>query len=372
MALSKKWVGMFSGLDPVDGGIQVSGRLAWNAISQPNTSEFICYGGTGDLAGLTSALNPVVNHNRLWLLMRLLKRNWNRHGVLVWHLRLLKLLKFMRGFRGKVVVYLHGIESWQEQSADVCRLLDRVDHFLSNTQFTWDRFLTYHPRLAHKTHTVVPLGMGSPWIGTTPRPDTKPIAVILGRMLKSEDYKGHRELINAWPLVLERTPHAELWIAGEGDLKPELEKMTQQKSLSQAIRFLGRINEEEKQKLLIQSRCLAMPSRGEGFGLVYLEAMRLGRPCLVSNQDAAREVVLPPQAGLAVDPGDLTAMALAMSALLSPGPAWDELSKSSRMLYESQFTASHFIDRLRKAVGFDVTTQDTFNPIERDHMHQLN
>ena len=61
--------------------------------------------------------------------------------------------------------------------------------------------------------------------------------------------------------------------------------------------IFGQVKEDVKQDLLMRCRCLALPSRGEGFGLVYLEAMRMGRPCLVSTVDAAREVVNPPEAG---------------------------------------------------------------------------
>ena len=93
-----------------------------------------------------------------------------------------------------------------------------------------------------------------------------------------------------------------------------------------------------------------MPSRGEGFGLVYLEAMRMGRPCLVSNVDAGREVVNPPEAGVAVDPDNTGEVADAIIRLLSPGPRWNEWSAQARARYEAQFTAAHFHCRLIHAL----------------------
>ena len=95
-----------------------------------------------------------------------------------------------------------------------------------------------------------------------------------------------------------------------------------------------------------EARCLALPSRGEGFGLVYLEAMRLGRPCLASTVDAGREVVNPPEAGLAVDPENLTAISDAIVRLLTPGAEWQAWSQSAKARYESEFTAKHFEERL--------------------------
>ena len=93
-----------------------------------------------------------------------------------------------------------------------------------------------------------------------------------------------------------------------------------------------------------------MPSRADGFGLVYLEAMRLGRPCLVSTLDAGREVVNPPEAGLAADPDNPHDLAEAICRLLTPGPDWGIWSRQARVRYESRFTARHFQERLIAAL----------------------
>ncbi len=169
-------------------------------------------------------------------------------------------------------------------------------------------------------------------------------------MARSEDYKGHRELIGAWPEVQRRMPGAELWIAGDGDLRPDMEHLARKCGVADAVRFFGRVSEERKQELLVACRCLAMPSRGEGFGLVYLEAMRLGRPCLVSNADAGREVVNPPEAGLAADPGDPAALAAALARLLAPSAEWTRWSIQARERYEREFTAQKFQQRLADAL----------------------
>jgi phosphatidylinositol alpha-1,6-mannosyltransferase len=201
-------------------------------------------------------------------------------------------------------------------------------------------------------HQAVHLGVGAP-ADTPPAPDHPPAVLMLSRLLRSEDYKGHREMIAAWPLVLERIPNAQLWIAGDGDLRADLEQMAQARGLGSRVRFWGWVSEERKQELLGHCRCLALPSRGEGFGLVYLEAMRLGRPCLVSTLDAGREVVNPPEAGLAADPRDPHALADAICRLLAPGPEWARWSLQARRRYESYFTARHFQERLVQALFSD-------------------
>ena len=121
-------------------------------------------------------------------------------------------------------------------------------------------------------------------------------------------------------------------------------------AIAHAKTFLGAVSEERKVQLLLSASCLALPSRGEGFGLVYLEAMRLGRPCLVSNLDAGREVVEPPKAGLAVDPADTSELGSALIRLLTPGPEWDQWSIQSRQHFEANFTAERFQSRLASAL----------------------
>ena len=172
-------------------------------------------------------------------------------------------------------------------------------------------------------------------------------------MQSGEGYKGHEEVIRAWPLVRRRVPAAELWIAGGGSLEGELQRIASQIGEAGHVRFFGVITEEEKQRLIAEARCLAMPSKGEGFGLVYIEAMRRGRPCLSSTMDAGREVVNPPEAGVSVDPDNAIALSEALVRLLTPGPEWERWSASARARYESCFTAAHFEERLLCALDRD-------------------
>jgi phosphatidylinositol alpha-1,6-mannosyltransferase len=173
---------------------------------------------------------------------------------------------------------------------------------------------------------------------------------MLGRILRSEDYKGHRQVIASWPAVMAKIPAAQLWIAGDGDLRPDLEALAERGGVRSAVHFFGRVTEGKKQELLRKCRCLAMPSRAEGFGLVYLEAMRLGRPCLVSPHDAAREVVSPPIAGLAVDPNLMEPLVAALVRLMADGPDWQRFSQAARTRYENEFTAAKFQSRLVSAL----------------------
>ena len=69
---------------------------------------------------------------------------------------------------------------------------------------------------------------------------------MLGRLDRGEDYKGHKEVIAVWQQVVERVPGAELWIAGDGDMRKDLEAMVLEKGLAGKVKFLGFVSEERK------------------------------------------------------------------------------------------------------------------------------
>jgi phosphatidylinositol alpha-1,6-mannosyltransferase len=338
------------------GGIQESARIAWEGFRRHEVHErrplaLLSFGAVPDVGDDAQGDRIIATESRSRLLMHALLRRWDAETLLIWHVGLAKLLPVLRGRWGQVVVFLHGIEAWRPLSRRVQRLLGPVDRFLCNSEFTWHRVLENNPGFANREHQVVPLGWGKPVAEVSP-PEDPPIALMLGRMFRDEDYKGHRELIAAWPRVLERVPDARLWIVGDGDLRPELELAAV--PLGEQIRFWGRVSEETKQDLLRRCRCLALPSRGEGFGLVYLEAMRLGRPCLVSTCDAGREVVDPPEAGLEVEPADTGSVVEAISRLIGTGPEWARWSCVARERYQARYTETQFQERLKRALGMVV------------------
>ncbi len=337
------------------GGIQTSGRVAWEGVTEKlragaENSFLFCYGEQDELNGWIKNGLGVHATSKLNAVVTALKTRRTARCMLIWHIGLLKLLPFLRADKSRVVLFLHGIEAWQRQDPVGRLLLGRVDLFLSNSDYTWQRFIERHPEQRQAAHRTVHLGMSSSLNESAPRPDAKPAALMISRLSRDEDYKGHREMISAWSEVLRREPEAELWIIGDGDLRAELEKLTVERGVSQSVRFCGQVSETEKQELLRRCRCLALPSRGEGFGLVYLEAMRLGRPCLVSTSDAGREVVNPPEAGLAVDLDNQHELSEAVCELLAVGPRWDQWSLQAQSRYENYFTAQLFHERLVAAL----------------------
>jgi glycosyltransferase involved in cell wall biosynthesis len=350
---SRRLLALFPTLEQT-GGIQKSAWIAWEALSSATGKHesdawALCYCGSRRTRAADVRIFHAISKGaaaRAALVFRPRVQT-----VLVWHADLLKLVPLLRQQSARVVLYLHGIEAWRRQDWLTRMLLRRVGLFLANSAHTWTRFVASNPEFAYGKHAIVPLGLGTPMpAGWRIQPDRTPAALMLGRLSRSERYKGYHEMIDAWPLVLKTLPEAQLWIAGDGDLRTALQEFARTRGVVDRVQLWGFVSEEQKQDLLTRSHCLALPSRKEGFGLVYLEAMRLGRPCLVSTEDAGREVVCPPLAGLAASATDREALAAATIRLLTDGEEWACWATVARRRYEENFTAAHFQDQLLSAL----------------------
>ena len=320
---------MFPDLESANpGGVQVSAQLAWEMLQRETEARSLIVRNRFD--GITAARSA----------------RFRPDVLLFWHIDLLRLAPVMRT-RARRVLFLHGIESWRPHRWLMRRLLKQTQ-LIANSHYTVQRATPFIPSAADPSTQVVHLGVGAPRATAQPHPTVR-AALMIGRMDTGEGYKGHHEAIRAWPNVLQQIPGAQLWIAGDGSLRPELEALAEQLGLGNAVHFHGRVTEIEKQALLDAARCLVLPSRAEGFGLVYIEAMRAGRPCLV-GVDAGREVVNPPEAGWSADPSDARALVHAICSLLSNDAQWHQQSRAARARYETQFTAPHFQRRLLEAL----------------------
>jgi phosphatidylinositol alpha-1,6-mannosyltransferase len=269
---------------------------------------------------------------------------------------MLKLLPFVRTTGSRTVLFLHGVEAWRKASPWQAALLRRVDLFLTNSDFTWVKFVQCNPDFDGAPHCTVPLGLGEPSDARSiAEPGYPPSVLMIGRVARNEAYKGHDVVIAAWKGVLARLPGARLNMIGPCELSAELMGMAATDGIADAVRLAGIVTEEEKERCLAECRCMALPSRGEGFGLAYLESMRMGRPCLVSTLDAGREVICPgPEseaAGLAVDPADSAGVTDALVRLMTPGPEWERWSEAGKRRYETYYTAAHFRRRLVDALA---------------------
>lgn len=207
-------------------------------------------------------------------------------------------LPFLR--RRPSLTYIHGIEVWERAPAKYIASAQSMSMQLANSDFTRRKADRLHGGFADARLC---------WLATEEdeRPalaasigERPPVALIVGRLVADRP-KGHRELIACWPAVVAAVPDAQLHIVGDGPDRPALEALVARSPAAQRIVFHGFVGEDGLAAHYVGARVYAMPSRGEGFGLVYVEAMRHGLPVIASVHDAAGEIVVNGETGYVVD-----------------------------------------------------------------------
>lgn len=264
----------------------------------------------------------------------------------------------LRPGRPRTAIFVHGIELSTARRGSRAAALRAASYVLTNSRTTATRVEESFPELAGRIRSV-PLCIDPERIAlwesryreerpTRPR---RPAALIVGRMWSEERGKGHDTLLEAWPRILTRCPDAELWIAGSGDDVDRLAAKAGGLGLGERVRFLGRVDDERLCDLYREASVYAMPSRQEGFGLVWAEALWHGTPCIGSTFDAAGEVIRDGETGVLVPYGDRDAVAAALTDLLTDPERRERMGQAARTDARERFGYERFERDLLAALG---------------------
>ncbi|MDY3551862.1 glycosyltransferase family 4 protein [Gemmata sp. JC717] len=258
-------------------------------------------------------------------------------------------LRRLPGLNRPHLAALHGIEIWEGASPAWVSSAKAATVQMFNSDYTRRRAERAHGRFGRAEVC---------WLATEaerpppprPRPSASAEVLVVGRMVADRD-KGHRDLIAAWPSVVDAVPGATLRVVGRGPGQAALEALAAQSGAGQSIVFEGFATEERLDELYARATAFAMPSRGEGFGIVYIEAMRHGLPVVASVHDAAPEIVLDGGTGFTVDldaPGQLADRVIRL--LREPGLA-DRFGAAARCRWAEHFRFSCFRKRFGDILG---------------------
>ncbi len=165
-------------------------------------------------------------------------------------------------------------------------------------------------------------------------------------------------MIRALPALVARHPRLAYVVAGDGALRPYLAELARSCGVAEQVVFTGRVDEETKAALLRGCRAFAMPSRAsraaaqfEGFGIVYIEAARAGRPAIAARAASADEVVTDGVTGILVDPDAPLSFAAGALTLLDDAALSDRLGAAARTRADANFTWEHATARLAAALA---------------------
>ena len=225
-------------------------------------------------------------------------------------------LKYLRGIPYWTIA--HGVEAWNIQRPILKTALHHADLILAVSNYTRDRLLQ-EQHLDPAKVLLLPntfdsdrfrIGPKPPYLLKRYRlsPNTK-ILLTVCRLDSQEQYKGYDRLLQALPIIIDKIPQIHYLIVGKGDDRSRIEHLIQELNLQQHVTLAGFIPDRELCDHYNLCDLFAMPSKGEGFGIVYLEALACGKPTVGGNQDGAMDALCAGKLGALVDPDDVEAIA---------------------------------------------------------------
>ena len=183
-------------------------------------------------------------------------------------------------------------------------------------------------------------------------PEPPPLAaeprfLCIGRLIP---IKGHLVLLRAFRRVLDEIPEARLEIAGRGALERGLKDFARELRLDEGVRFLGHVT--PPQSAIEAASVVVVPSLGEGFGMVALEAMERGRPVIATEIGGLEDVVRDGETGLLVPVSEAEPLAEAMLALARDRERVRAMGAAARLRAITRFPTRRCIDRTEEVYRF--------------------
>ena len=258
--------------------------------------------------------------------------------------------------RLKSIICTHGVEVWEPLARMRRSALRGANVVLAPSKYTAEHVAAVQ-RVATEKIRVLPWALDpqfealAPNAAKGPAPANFPeghVVLTVGRWRADERYKGMDTLITALPRLLTRWPELQLAMVGDGDDREWLEDLADENGVRMHVHFLSGVSYAELATCYGHCEIFALPSRGEGFGLVYLEAMACGKPVIGGAHGGAPEVIEDGKTGYLVQHGDAAQLATAIETLLAEPALGQEMGRRGKQRVENEFRFSVFAKSFKK------------------------
>ena len=258
----------------------------------------------------------------------------------------------------KIVLMAHGFEVWSPLRGWKGWLLRNSDLVFSVSRYTRDRMIEIgvHPECIHLLPNCLDPYFEPPQDLTKPayllerynlRPEQK-VLLTIARLSAEDGYKGYDRVLDCLPVLIQEFPDLYYIIAGKYDAveKERLDAIVGRLQISNYVLFTGFVPDAEVLDHYRLADIFVMPSKKEGFGLVFIEAMACGTPAIGGDQDGSPDALCPGELGFVVNPDDQEAMLVTIMKVLHDAPDARELQRKTL----EKFSYSPYRERLAKAL----------------------
>lgn len=350
------------------GGIEKFNRAllyALNRHSQKNRLQLsvaAMYDAAADTQYTGSLSFDAGKGKRLLFVLRQLLRALRSQELLLGHLNLAPValaFKLLQP-RKRLTVVCHGIEVFAPLQGIKKMTLQKADRILAVSRFTRDKLVELQD-IPREKITVFPNTLDPFFV----RPqafvkpdylrqryqldDNVPLLFTLTRLSSAEGYKGYDVVLQALALLRNEGQIIHYLLAGKADEKEHrrIVQLINDLGLAQQVRMPGFITDAEVTDHYLLADAYVMPSKGEGFGIVFIEAMACGLPVIAGNKDGSTEALQFGALGTLVDPDDAAAVAAAIRTVLQQPRHPEEIQ--AKML--AHFSFERFEERVEQLFG---------------------
>lgn len=253
---------------------------------------------------------------------------------------------------GPYIVATYGIEVWSSLPAYRRICLERAQTVTTLSRFTAEK-LTSVQRVNPRKVAVLPPALDPEFFARDGRLNDsaasgfqKRVLLTVARLAASERYKGIETVFHAMPRVLRTVSDVFYTVVGDGDDRPRLERLAMDLGIANHVNFIGPKFGEDLAECYSACDVFVMPSSGEGFGLVFLEAMAFGKPVIGGNHGGTPDVVVDGVTGFLVEYGDVETLADRLIRLLKEDGLRRQMGEAGRRRVLENFTFEHFRKRL--------------------------
>lgn len=256
------------------------------------------------------------------------------------------------------IVVAHGIEVWQPLAASRRRALQRANLVAAPSRYTAQRLAEVQGVAADRVCRLAwPLDPEFLSLAAAPERSRAPsgfpeghVVLAVGRWVSSERYKGADELIAAVAQLRPAFRDLHLALVGTGDDVPRLRQLAGASGAAASVHFLEGLTREELAGCYAQCDIFALPSTGEGFGFVFLEAMAFAKPVVGAAAGGITDLIEDGVNGLLVPGHDSEKLAAALEALLPDEPLRRTMGASGAEKVRSEFRFDSFRENLGEII----------------------
>lgn len=249
-----------------------------------------------------------------------------------------------------------GVEVWARLPTLRRAALRYADSIACISRFTGER-LCEENGLSLGRLRLLPCALDPGWTGRfgtlmPPSAGSRPPTMLtVSRLHPGDAYKGIDLVLRALPTIAERLPDVRYVVVGEGTDRGRLEAIAAANGVSSRVDFRGRLSDEALARAYCESALFVLPSTGEGFGIVFLEAAFFGRPSLAARAGGAAEVVLDGATGALIEAGNVDALAQKAIHLLSQPALLDEMGHRAHTRLHEVFEYPAFTARVQHVLS---------------------